>query len=74
MGAIQELCKDDDYVRGELLKARELMTTKGTDLANLTFAVGLVYIHCGEKWRDIAEATLLEINYRRLFAPLKGSG
>ncbi len=67
--SIAELYKNDDYVRDELVEARRLMGLKTTNLDNLIFAVALLYLHCGERWRMMAETTLMEITMRGAMKP-----
>ncbi len=61
---IRELCKSDDYVRAELVRCREAMGMKGTDLDRLAGVVGLLYCHCSDKLQTIVLSTLDEIHLR----------
>ncbi len=61
---VAELCKDDDYVRQEIVACRKLMGTKGTDLDCLFQAVTFVWLYCSENMRSIVESTMTEIENR----------
>ncbi len=67
--SIAELYKNDDYVREELVEARRLMGLKTTNLDNLIGAVALLYLYCGNRWRGMAETTLMEITMRGAMKP-----
>ena len=65
LNPIQSLCSDDDYVRNELVEARRLMGLKSTNLDSVIFALGLLYLYCSDKMRDMVETTLNEASMRR---------
>ena len=49
----------------EYMEARKLMGTKGTDLTELRYNVGLLYVNTPEKWAKAYEALIYEIDLRQ---------
>jgi hypothetical protein len=68
---MQNLFKDDNYCKEQIIEARRLMGLKSTNFENLTKACTHMYLHCSEKMRIFVKATLEEVVKRKIFMELK---